>query len=138
MGLLDSLLGGVLGGSQPAGGGNMQQMLVEAALGLITKQGGLGGLLQQFKQAGLGDHANSWVAPGQNMPVSGDQLQQALGQDQIAALAQKLGIPPELAAAGLAKVLPHVVDQATPQGQIPASNELDQVLGMLKGKLLGS
>jgi uncharacterized protein YidB (DUF937 family) len=142
MGLLDSLLGSVLGGGQQSGGQQnvrgTQQMLVEAAMGLLNRQGGLSGLLQVFQQAGLGEHAGSWVSTGENIPVSGDQVQQALGQDQIAAIAQKIGIPPELAAAGLAKILPHVVDQATPQGEVPAGSELDQILGLLKGRLLGS
>ena len=37
--------------------------------------GGLGGLLQQFQNAGLGHVAQSWVGNGPNQAVTPDQLQ---------------------------------------------------------------
>ena len=145
MGLLDQILGGVLGqvggGNQTQQqGGGVQAMLVQAALGMLTNRqtGGLGGLADMFRQAGLGDKVNSWINTGHNLPVSGNEVQQALGQDQIAAIAQKIGIPPEMASAALAKLLPQMIDHATPNGEVPEHSALEEGLNMLKGKLLGA
>ena len=61
-----------------------------------TQPGGLSGLIQRFREKGLGDLVSSWVGTGQNLPVSTDQLQHALGSEQVKELAAKAGISPEL------------------------------------------
>src|SRR5215469_13084433 len=60
----------------------------EGAGGLL---GGLGGLVDKLQKGGLGDVVNSWVGPGQNQPVSPNQLGPALGPDMIKTLAQRSG-----------------------------------------------
>jgi len=81
MGLLDGVLGAVLGGgnnNNPMGGG--QHDLMGAVIGgLIQQAGGVGGLLGMLKQGGLGQHADSWQGTGQNMPVDGGDLMKVLG-----------------------------------------------------------
>ena len=67
MGLLDQLLGSVLG---QTGGGQHQNALLDLAASLIQNQpGGLSGLVEKFTSAGLGQQAASWVSTGQNMPI---------------------------------------------------------------------
>src|SRR5262245_60975866 len=56
----------------------------EGAGGLL---GGLGGLVDKLQKGGLGNVVNSWVGPGQNQPVSPNQLGPALGPDIIKTLA---------------------------------------------------
>jgi uncharacterized protein YidB (DUF937 family) len=131
MGLLDSVVGALGQG----GGGGGQAELINAVISLIANQGqgGLGGLLAQLQQGGLGDAVASWVGTGQNLPVSPDQLSQALGPDTIGAIAQQLGLSHGDAAGQLSQVLPQVVDKLTPNGQLQA----DAGLGDL-GSLLGS
>ena len=91
MGLLDQLLGSVLG---QTGGGQHQNALLDLAASLIQNQlGGLSGLVEKFTSAGLGQQAASWVSTGQNMPISADQLLSALGRDKVQSASQKLGIP---------------------------------------------
>ena len=134
MGLFDQLLGGIVGQL-----GNTQQRgsLVDLATSVIQSQpGGLGGLLQKFQSAGLGEHANSWVGTGANQPVSGDQISGALGSANIAAMAQKLGINPQVASAGLAALLPVIIDQLTPKGQVEHNADLGATLSALKSKLM--
>ena len=97
--------------------------------------GGLGALLQQLQQGGLGEAAQSWVSTGPNLPVSADQLQSALGADRIGALAQQVGVPAGDLSSQLAQFLPQVVDQLTPGGQLPAGGGAD--LGGLLGNVLG-
>lgn len=134
MGLLDNLLGkgdNAAAGSAGQGGAWLQTLeglaqqhgisgasALQAAEALVQQHGGLGGLVQAFQAGGLGHVVSSWVGNGQNLPVSADQVEQALGGERIAALARKFNIDPSQASALLAKVLPHAVDRMTPQGHV--------------------
>ncbi len=137
MGLLD-IGGGLIGGQ----GGN-QNALVSAALEFINNQpGGLNGLIEKFNAGGAGGIIGSWIGTGENQPISPETLQNVLGSDTIGALAQKVGIDPQQASGILAQVLPHVVNGATPNGEVPAGGQLDtsNVLGTLSqlASLLGN
>ena len=140
MGLLDSVLGGVLGSMQGGqggalgGGGNAD--LIKAVVGMLGNDaagGGLGGLVAKFQQSGLGDVVQSWISSGQNMPVSADQISNVLGNDTLGGLAQRLGLNPADMAGQLSQVLPQVVDQLTPSGQMPAGGlgSVGDLLGQL-------
>jgi uncharacterized protein YidB (DUF937 family) len=86
--------------------------------------GGLGGLLNQFQQSGLGDVVKSWIGPGQNQPISPNQLGSALGPQIIKALAQKTGMSEQEITAHLSQILPNAVDRLTPNGRMPTQAEL--------------
>jgi uncharacterized protein YidB (DUF937 family) len=96
---------------------------------------GLSGLVEKFTSAGLGQQAASWVSTGQNMPISADQLLSALGRDNVQSASQKLGIPGATALGGLAALLPTLIDQLTPKGQIEQDGDLSAALSALRGKL---
>ncbi len=129
MGLLDGLLGAAGGG---AGG-----EAISAIGGLLQNhEGGLGGLLGQLEQSGLGNIASSWVSNGENLPISADQIQTALSSPMIAQFAEKLGVDPQQAAGQIAELLPQVVNHLTPNGQVPEGG-LGGILGGLMGKLTG-
>ena len=142
MGLLDGLLGNVLGGmaggGQPPQGGSPSSQggnqLIQVALQMLQQNGGIEGLLARMQQAGYGQQAQSWIGTGQNMPIEPDALSQIFGQGQLGQIAQQLGLPQQDAAGGLAQMLPDVVDQMTPQGQIPdnSSDLVAQVLANLQ------
>jgi uncharacterized protein YidB (DUF937 family) len=144
MGLLDSVIG-ALGQAAGAGGvggsgGGQQAALMNALLSLLSDQGGggaagLGGLVGKLQQAGLGDIVNSWISTGQNLPVSGSQLQDALGSDTLGPLARQLGLGEGDLAGGLAGLLPQVVDGLTPDGQLPSGGAAPDLAGLI-GKLL--
>ena len=137
MGLLVGLLGSVLG--KALGGGQQGNMLMELATGLLTnpQSGGLSGLLDKFKAAGLGDQAASWVSTGENIPVSGDQIHNALGGDFIQQIASKLGVDASQTSGSLAQLLPQLIDKLTPDGAVPQdTNQLEQGLAGFR-KLLG-
>lgn len=89
--------------------------------------GGLGGLLNKLQNSGLGNAANSWVAPGPNQPVSPGQLGPALGTDVIKTLAQRSGLSEEEITKQLSQILPGVVDKLTPQGRLPTAAELSDM-----------
>lgn len=161
MGLLDSVLGSVLNGGQSsrqapdasaAGGlGGLigalasNPQLLQVLMGLLTggqargaQAGGgspLGGLVEQFQRAGLGDVLGSWIGTGQNHAVSADQLGQVFGQDRLSELGAQLGLGGQDFAHQLSQVLPGLVDQLTPQGQLPQEGEAgsnEGLFGMLE------
>ena len=135
MGLLD-LAESFLGGGQD--GGDLRAKLLQAAAGLIQNQpGGLQDLLGRFADAGLGQQATSWVSTGANLPIDPGQVTQALGAEQVEAIAQQAGVPAEHASSGLAALLPSLIDQLTPDGQVPGAGTLQQGLAGLLGKFLG-
>ncbi len=120
MSILDSILGGLMGGNSaqsPMGG------ILGSLLGGGGQQaggiGGLGGLLSKFQQAGMGGVANSWVSNGPNQQVSPDQLQQVFGQQQVNQWAQQSNMQPHDLLSQLSQFLPHAVDRMTPSGQMP-------------------
>jgi uncharacterized protein YidB (DUF937 family) len=120
MGLLDGLLGNALGGMMGAGGsGQAQSPLLQIALQLMQQNGGIGGLLDKFRQGGYADQADSWQSTGQNMPLSGSSLQEVLGSGAIGQIAGQLGMSHGDAAGGLAQMLPQLIDKFTPNGEIP-------------------
>ena len=129
MGLFDSLLSGALG--QLGQSGN--PMLNSIAGMLANHDGGIDGLIQSFKDKGLGDVVGSWVGTGQNLPISADQLKSVLGSDKIAEIAQSLGISHGDAASQLSDVLPGLIDKLTPNGHIDGSF-IEQALGALTRK----
>ena len=92
-------------------------------LQMLQQNGGLGGLLSQFQQAGYGDQANSWVSQGQNLPINGDILSKVLGSGQLDQIAQQLGMSRGQAADQMASALPDVVNHMTPQGSLPSNGD---------------
>src|SRR5512136_2480575 len=111
MGIFDEVAKGVLG--KVLGGGSSQNPLMNIVLGLITnpQTGGLQGLIQTFKEKGLGDAVSSWVSTGENQPVSGDQIQHALGGNLIQQIAEQLGSSKSEVSGGLSSLLPQIIDQ---------------------------
>jgi uncharacterized protein YidB (DUF937 family) len=87
-------------------------------------------------QAGLGQQAQSWVSSGQNLPISAEQIRQAVGSGKLQDIAKQLGIDHADAAGGLAELLPQVVNHLTPDGVVQ-DDLVQQGLSLLKGKLLG-
>lgn len=134
MGILDSVLGSVLGNP---GGSQPDDNLMNAVSGMLgdKSSGGLSGLVESFTKNGLGDVVSSWVGTGQNLPVSPDQILKGLGQGRAQELAQKSGLPLEKLAPMLVAVLPMIIDKLTPEGKVPQQDALQKTLVNLKGLL---
>ncbi|AFJ46820.1 YidB family protein [Shimwellia blattae] len=131
MGLLDQI-GSIL----EQEGGNAR--LLQGVIAWIDSQGGIAALIAKFQQGGLGEIAQSWIANGQNHPISGEQVSSLLGNGELESLASSMGVAPEQASAMLAQVLPGIVDGLSPSGSVPEhGNLLENGLEMLAGKLLG-
>ena len=151
MGLLDQVLGGVVGGSNRSSmGGAGAAALLPILMSMLSGRGGmggagglgglvgglaggasqagmgggLGGLLNQLTQAGHGDVANSWVGSGPNREIAPHQLEEALGRDRIEDLSRQTGMGRDDLLSQLSTMLPHAVDQLTPQGRLPNDDEM--------------
>lgn len=125
MGLLNSLAAKALGGSNG---------FALAAMEMFNKNGGLSGILDQFKAAGFSEQVASWVGHGDNLPVSAEQITRVLGEDQLAKIATKLNMEPTVLSNKIAQHLPKVVDKMTPNGELGAnpSNLLSVMASLLK------
>jgi uncharacterized protein YidB (DUF937 family) len=137
MGLFDSLaknaLGGMLGGSK--------QDPAAMLSGLLNDAGGLQGLMGQFQKAGFGEQFASWVGTDENKPLDAEQVQSAVGAEEIQRLASKLGMQTQTVLPLLAQFLPQVIDKLTPKGQIddnnPSGGQIQSVLTGLISSSLG-
>ena len=85
--------------------------------------GGLGGLVERFRQGGLDDIINSWIGTGANKPISAHQLHDALGSETVGDLSRETGMPRDDLLSQLSQVLPGVVDKLTPRGQLPSDQD---------------
>lgn len=118
-----------LGGSQGSDGG------VAVLHKMVRSSGGLQGLIWKLSRSGLGQQAQSWVSTGANQPVTGSQVREAIDARQLNAMADQAGLTPEETSDQLAKVLPVVVNQATPQGQLPDNDPFASGLEKVKRML---
>ncbi|MFT4090964.1 MAG: YidB family protein [Asticcacaulis sp.] len=100
------------------------------AIGDLLGNGGVQDIVAKLSQGGLGEVVQSWIGNGENLPISAEQLQNILGNDQITQLASKFGIDPSQ----FASLLPGVIDQLTPNGQLPEGGIADALGGLLGGK----
>jgi uncharacterized protein YidB (DUF937 family) len=151
MGLLDEVLGQMSGtAAQHGATADHSADLMNAVVGMLaagsspgevpgpgpTGGGGLGGLVTQFEQAGLGNLVGSWVGTGPNQGATPAHIEQGLGADTLAQLAKKAGVSPQVASALLAVGLPMLINKLTPQGQVPPQASVQSSLGGLLGGLL--
>ena len=147
MGLLDGLIGNVLGsmmggnqGQDPLGsvlgrlgGGNQPQsgnLLLQLALSMLQQNGGLEGILGKLREGGLSQQADSWVGTGENMNISPDQLQQVFGSSTISDLASRLGMSEQQAGSEMAQLLPELINHLTPEGQVPENSNEEIAQGL--------
>jgi uncharacterized protein YidB (DUF937 family) len=135
LGFLDSILSAVSGRGDTSSEGNQ---LLGVLSGLLAQSGGLQGLASKFSQSGQGDAFSSWVGMGENQSVSSNQIQEALGSDQIRAIAIKMGVDPNLASQFLAEYLPKIIDKLTPTGKVDPGADTQQGLAALLPSLLQS
>ncbi len=106
--------------------GDKTETLLAAVLGLITNtsRGGLSGFLDRFSRAGLGDVSSSWVNSDANTPISNEQLESALGADTLRDINNRVGGDYQTTTSATAYMIPHIVDNLTPNGELPGENDV--------------
>lgn len=96
--------------------------LLQAALALIANNGqtgGLHGLVEKFQEAGMGNVIRSWIGSGPNVALTATQMEQVLGEGHLQQIAEETGYTEHEAAEYLSEMLPDLIDQLTPSGQVP-------------------
>ena len=138
MGLLDSIEGMAqqgLGG-QPSGGANAQVAggLMQA---LDEHPGGLAGVLDHFKNNGMGDQVQSW-ANGSQPTATPQQMNQGLaGSGLVENVAAKAGVSTQVAEMAMATILPMVISHFTQGGQAaPPSSGFGGMASQILGRFL--
>jgi uncharacterized protein YidB (DUF937 family) len=133
MGLFDSILGAAGASTAKSGEANPVAGILE---GLLAQNGGLQGLANPFARNGQGNAFESWVGTGENQPISNHQIQNALGSEQVNAIASRMGVDPAVVSSFLAQYLPKIVDKLTPGGKIDPTADHQQGLLALVPSLL--
>jgi len=138
MGMLDALMKNpeMLGDVAKFASENPE--IAKAAMKLLrsdTGGGGLGGLLSTLESGGLADTVSSWLGSGSNKAVDPAKLSDALGADALSAFARDAGVSGSEASTLLAGMLPGLVDKLSPDGKLPDTGGLDNVIGGLLGSL---
>ena len=134
MGLFDQIVSGALRGAM---GGGQSESLLPGLLGQLlgqTNLGSIGGLLTQLQQGGLGGEVASWLSNGANRAISPDQLQSALGSDQVRQMAQSAGLPVDQLLAMLAQHLPGTIDRMSPNGALDGDAAGDLRFDLIAGR----
>ena len=85
---------------------------------------GLRELIQKFQNGGEAETVDSWIGQGKNEPIQPGQLRSVLGQQTISDLTRHSGLNEQELLTQLAKVLPNLVDNLTPGGRLPTSDEI--------------
>lgn len=145
----DSALGGLLGGLGGAGGHPLGEMLKQfgggnagqsaglmaALMSLVQQMGGFEGLLQKLQHSGLGSAAQSWLSDGPNAALGVQQVQDLFGADALQQAAQQAGMSTQQTASAISQLLPELVNQFSPQGNLAGNHAdlLQQGLSMLLG-----
>jgi len=120
--IAEMLGGGGQNNSGASGPGGLGGLLGQLGLGGASAggilSGGLGELIERFKQSGQGQTADSWVNTGSNKPCTAHQLEQAIGPEVLDTLSKQTGLSRDELVTRLCRELPDAVDKYTPQGQI--------------------
>lgn len=131
-----AVLGGMLGGRRgpmgvPAGRGMgsnrtaLMLMLLPLAMRWVQRNGGMGAVLDRFRQKGYGAQMQSWVSTGDNQALDERAVEQVVGQQDLQEMAQRLGVPQEDVRQAFAEVMPEMVNQLTPEGRLePQADEV--------------
>ncbi len=134
---LGEMLGGRTGGDDPSQSGAGQSSsgggLLDSLQGMMGGSGGQGGqgglmgglaeMMQRFTDPHQAAKAQSWVRKGANEPIAPTELEHALDEDTLAELTQKTGLSRSEMLNRLSTVLPEAVDQATPDGVFPGTDQ---------------
>ncbi|HEY8276204.1 MAG TPA: YidB family protein [Methyloceanibacter sp.] len=123
---------GKLGQENPGAEGQsgIKDLLSKLGLGGASAggilSGGLGELMERFKQSGHSQTAESWVSTGTNKPCTTDQLEQAIGPEVLDILAKQTGLSRDELVTRLCRELPDAVDRYTPAGRVPTEADFSR------------
>lgn len=141
---LGDILGGVLGGQRNRSGFGGKGMLVAALMPLvlswIKRNGGLSGALSKITGMGHGNQARSWMSNSEiNDNLDPSEVNRLFDESEIQKIAATTGANDAEVRQGLAELLPEVMNQLTPNGNLDneaeANQEIDQIISQMSSRL---
>jgi uncharacterized protein YidB (DUF937 family) len=116
-------------------GGGGASNIVGSLMKVAESQGGVQNLLSKIGGANspIASQFSSWIGTGANQPVTGDQVEQSVGSDTVAQVAQHAGVSTDAVKSELASALPGLIDKLSPNGQLPDLGQLGGLFGKLTG-----
>ena len=142
---LGDILGSVLGGGQRSrsgfgGKGMLIAALMPMVLSWIQRNGGLSGALSKITGMGHEQQARSWMSNEQdNDNLDPSEVNRLFDENEIQQVAARTGANDSEVRQGLAELLPEVMNQLTPNGNLDneteANQEIDQIMGQLSSRL---
>lgn len=141
---LGDILGSVLGGQTTRGGFGGKGMLIAAlmpmVLSWIKRNGGLSGALSKITGMGYEKQARSWLSTNElNDNLDPNDINQLFDDSEIQQVAAYTGANEIEVRQGLAELLPEVMNQLTPNGNLDnepeANEEIDQIISQLSSRL---
>ena len=143
--ILGSVLGGqAMGGQTRKSGFGGKGMLIAAlmpmVLSWIKRNGGLSGALSKITGMGYENQARSWMSNQQdNDNLDPNDISQLFDENEIQQVAAHTGANDVEVRQGLAELLPEVMNQLTPSGNLDneseANEEIDQIISQLSNRL---
>lgn len=141
---LEDILGGVLGGQTTRGGfggkGMLVAFLMPMVLSWIKRNGGLSGALSKITGMGYENQARSWMSNQEvNDNLDPNEITRLFDESEIQQVAAHTGANEMEVRQGLAELLPEVMNQLTPNGNLEnepeANEEIDQIINQLSNRL---
>ena len=146
---LGDILGSVLGGQATGGrtsrsGFGGKGMLIAAlmpmVLSWIKRNGGLSGALSKITGMGYDNQARSWMSNQEaNDNSDPNEITRLFDESEIQQVAAHTGANEMEVRQGLAELLPEVMNQLTPNGNLDnepeANEEIDQIMNQLSSRL---
>ena len=142
---LGDILGSVLGGGQRSrsgfgGKGMLVAALMPMVLSWIQRNGGLSGALSKITGMGHEQQARSWMSNDQdNDNLDPNEINRLFDESEIQQVVAHTGANDGEVRQGLAELLPEVMNQLTPNGNLDneteANQEIDQIMGQLSSRL---
>lgn len=79
---------------------------------------GLAGLLERLRASGMGGLVDSWLSAGTSLPITPDQVGEAIGEADVQMMAARVELSPEAFLGALSEHLPALIDRLSPNGQL--------------------
>ena len=141
---LGDILGSVLSGQRNKGGFGGKGMLVAALLPMVLswvqRNGGLSGALSKITGMGYENQARSWMSNHElNDNLDPNDISRLFDESEIQQVAAHTGANDMEVRQGLAELLPEVMNQLTPHGNLDneadANQEIEQIISQLSSRL---
>ena len=141
---LGDILGSVLGSQRSQSGFGSKGMLIAVlmpmVLSWIKRNGGLSGALSKITGMGYENQARSWMSNQQdNENLDPNDVNRLFDESEIQQVAAHTGANEAEVRQGIAELLPEVVNQLTPKGNLDteaeANEEIDQIISQLSNRL---